>query len=69
MEAVIPIPTGEKLNKLKINAFSWTDQRIEASGQIDTMNLEREANTEKYSQVQLPWSRSYWSHKQQEALK
>lgn len=69
MEAVIPIPTGEKLNKLKTNAFSWTDQRIEASGQTATLNLERQPNTEKYSQVQLTWSRSYRSHKQQEALK
>lgn len=40
-EVVIPIHTEEKLNKLKIKNFSWTDKRIEVSGQIATLNQER----------------------------
>ena len=59
----------KKLNKLKINDFSWIIQRIELSGQTASWNLERQVNTENHSWDQPKWNKSCWYNKLVRTLK
>lgn len=49
-----PNPYNKKnLYELKINNFSWTQQRYEVSGQTAILNLDRQVNMENHSQYTL----------------
>lgn len=68
LKVLLPSLDKRKLEILKTNNFSWTQERTNVSDHAAPQNQERKACPESHNQGFFTWSRRLWSHQAVQTL-